>query len=269
MYEQALAFAPDDTFLNLNFVAFLEAEGYWAQAATEAKRCCELIPQVPDIYYHTAVLLVRDERIAEAAQYLSRAIAIRSNYVEAMNEMGEILANQQKTVRSHLLVQTSDSYQIQMMWKRTSILDFYSKIRGQTDAAMANYQKAAGLEPGGPADYFNQANVAASAYRWDEVIACLRAAIKAKPEFWQARYQLGIQLAARGEIEEAQRQFSEAIRYRPDFVQGHIELATALAAQGKTNEALAEFRAAIQLDPTNSFARQQIEIIETNLPKRD
>ena len=268
IYEQALASAPNDTFLNLNFVALLEAEGYWTQAAAQAQRCCELISQVPDIYYHTARLLVRDGRMAEAMQYLSQAIALRSNYVEAMNELGEILANQQRTVQAanwfKRAIRTGPNY------VETYInLGFLQQNQRQTAEATANYQTAAGLEPGGPADYFYQANVAASAYQWDEVIACLRAAVNAKPEFWQARYQLGIQLAARGENEEAQSQFSEAIRYRPDFAPGHAELATALAAQGKTNGALAEFRAAVHLDPTDSFARQQIEIIETNLPKRD
>src|SRR5579859_7319618 len=103
---------------------------------------------------------------------------------------------------------------------------------------MASYQKAASLEPDGPADYFSQANTAAAVYQWNEVIACLYAAVKAKPDFWQARYQLGIQLAARGETDEAKRQFSEVIRYRPDFVDGHQELATALAVQGKASQAL-------------------------------
>jgi len=267
IYEQALKFAPEDIFLNLNFVAFLEAEGDWAKAASQAKRCCELIPQVPDIYYHTAVLLVRDGKTAEAEQYLSRAIAMRSDYMEAMDEMGEILANQQKTAQATSwfgrAIRTDPSY------VETYIdLGFLQQSQGNSDAAMANYQKAAGLNPGGPADYFNQANAAASAYQWDEVIECLQSAIKANPAFWQARYQLGIQLGARGAFEEAQNQFSEAIRYRPDFVQGRIELATALAAQRKTNEALVEFRAALQLDPTNSFARQQIEMIKAGSQKR-
>ena len=267
IYDQALKFAPDDIFLNLNFVAFLEAEEDWAQAATRAQRCCELIPQVPDIYFHTAVLLVRDGKTAEAEPYLSRAIAIRPDYVEAMNEMGEILANQQRAAEATSWFERAirtDPSDVETYIN----LGFLQQNLGNADAAMANYQKAAGLNPGGPADYFNQANAAASAYRWDEVIACLQAAIKAKPAFWQARYQLGIQLGARGEFEEAQNQFSEAIRYRPDFIQGRIELATALAAQRKTNEALAEFRAALQLDPTNSFARQQIEMIKDSSQKR-
>jgi tetratricopeptide (TPR) repeat protein len=87
-------------------------------------------------------------------------------------------------------------------------LGFLQQNQGEIDAAMACYQKAANLEPEGPADYFNRANTAAALYRWDEVIACLRAVVKAKPEFWQARYQLGIQLAAKGKTEEAQTQFS-------------------------------------------------------------
>jgi tetratricopeptide (TPR) repeat protein len=266
LYEQALASAPDDIFLHLNFVAFLEAEEYYTRAATEAKRCCELLPQVPDIYYHTAVLLVRGGKRVEAVQYLARAIALRRNYVEAMNEMGEILANQQNTGQAvdwfKRAVRADPGY------VETYInLGFLEQIQGEPDAAMASYQRAAALEPDGPADYFNRANLAASAYRWDEVITCLSWAVNARPPFWQARYQLGIQLAAKGEFEEAQKQFSEVIRYRPDFVQAHSDLGTALAAQGKTNEALAEFRAVLQLHPEDSLAQQQIQLIEANPQK--
>jgi tetratricopeptide (TPR) repeat protein len=136
---------------------------------------------------------------------------------------------------------------------------------GEVDAAMANYEKAASLEPDGPADYFDRANAAAALGRWDEAIADLRGVIKAKPEFWQARYMLGVELAAKGETAEAQAQFSEIIRYRPDFAPAHLNLGTALAAQGKLDRALAEFRTVLQLDPANSSAQQQIKTIETTL----
>ncbi|HEY3931094.1 MAG TPA: tetratricopeptide repeat protein, partial [Verrucomicrobiae bacterium] len=83
----------------------------------------------------------------------------------------------------------------------------------------------------------------------------------------QAHYQLGIQLAAKGQTQEAQREFSETIGYRPDFVPAHLDLGTALAAQGKTNQALAQFRAALQFDPANTSALQQIQSIETLSPQ--
>jgi len=49
------------------------------------------------------------------------------------------------------------------------------------------------------------------------------------------------------------------------LLQAHLELATALAAQGETNQALVEFHAVLKLDPANSSAQQQIEIIEAKL----
>ena len=264
MYEQALALAPDDYFLHGNFERFLEAGGYLAPAIAEAKRCCELIPQMPGGYYYAGTLLVREGRITEAAEYFSRAIGIRSDYAEAQNGMGEILANQQKTTEAidwfKRAIRANPNYVEPYL-----NLGFLQQNRGEIDAAMASYQKAANLEPEGPADYFNRANTAAALYRWDEVIACLRAVVKAKPEFWQARYQLGIQLAAKGKTEEAQREFAEAVHYRPDFAPAHLYLGATLAAQKKPDQALAEFRTVLQLDPANSSAQQQIETIEATL----
>jgi len=266
IYEQALVSAPDDVFLRLNFVAFLETEGYPVQAIAEAKRCCELLPWVPAIHYHTATLLIQGGKSTEAVQYLARAIALRGNYVEAMNEMGEILANQQQTLQAmdwFKRAMRSDPHRADTYIN----LGFLQQNQGEASTAMKNYQNAAVLEPDGPADYFNRANIAASVYQWGDVIEFLTRAVDARPQFWQARYQLGIQLAAKGESAAAQNEFLEVIHYRPDFVPAHLDRGTALAAEGKTNEALTEFRAVLQLDPGNDSARQQIQLIETSLPK--
>ena len=264
MYEQALTLAPDDFHLHVNFESFLEKGGYMAQAIMEAKRSCELVPQMPAGYYYVGTLLVREGKISEAADYFSRAIAIRSDYAEAEDAMGEILANQQKTAEA-------------IRWFKRAIrsnpdyvdtylnLGFLQQNQGESSAAMANYQKAANLEPDGPADYFNRANTAAALYRWDEAMADLRGVVKAQPDFWQAHYMLGIELAANGKTEEAQGEFAEAVRYRPDFAPAHLSLGAILAAQKKLDQALAEFRTVLQLDPANSSAQQQIEIIETTL----
>jgi tetratricopeptide (TPR) repeat protein len=127
---------------------------------------------------------------------------------------------------------------------------------------MVNYQNAANLEPNGPADYFNRAMIAASLFNWDETIRCLRAVVGAKPDFWQAHYRLGIQLAASGKIEESQDEFSAAIHDRPDFVPARLNLGISLASQGRLDRALVELRAVLQLDPANESARHEMETIE-------
>jgi len=261
MYEQALALAPDDYFLHGNFERFLETGGNLAQAIAEAKRCCGLFPQMPGEYYYVGTLLAREGKTSEAADYFSRAVAIRNDYAEAQDAMGELLANQQKSDEA-------------IRWFRRAVrsnpdyvdtylnLGFLQQNLGEINAAMTSYQNAANLEPEGPADYFNRANMAAASFRWGEAMADLRALLKAKPDFWQAHYMLGMELAANEKTEEAQKEFAEAVRYRPDFAPAHLYLGTTLAAQKKPDEALAEFRTVLQLDPANSAARQQIESIE-------
>ncbi len=261
-YEQALALAPDDNSLHVNFEGFLEAAGDLAGAVREAKRSCELTPQSAGTFWYTGTLLVRAGKISEAADYFTRALAIRSDYAEAQDAMGEILANQQKNAEA-------------MSWFKQAIRSnpdyvatylnrgFLEQNQGATDAAMADYQKAANLQPEGPADYFNRANIAAAAYQWEEVMADLRGVVKAQPDFWQAHYQLGIELAANEKTEEAQKEFAAAVHYRPDFAPAHLYLGIALAAQKKPDQALAEFRAVLQLDPANRTAQQEIQAIQS------
>ena len=159
MYEQALTLAPDDSFLHLNFVAFLEKGGYLTQAIIEAKRCCELIPQSPGIFYHTATLLVRAGKTTEAIDYFSRALALRGDDAEALNGMGEILANRQENNEAvgwfKRAIRANSNYAEAYL-----NLGFLQQYQGQMGAAMASYQMAASLEPEGSADYFNRANIA-------------------------------------------------------------------------------------------------------------
>jgi tetratricopeptide (TPR) repeat protein len=260
MYEQALALAPDDYFLHLNFERFLEAGGHLTQAITESKQCSEMFPELPGGFYYTGKLLVRDGKADEATNYFLRAITIQSDYAQAQCALGEVLANQQRPADAvswfKRAIQSDPNYVEAYL-----ALGFLEQNRGNMTAAMANYQKAADLEPDGPADYFNRANLAANMYRWDEVISDLQAVVESRPDFWQAHYQLGIQLAAVGRNEEAQKEFSTTIQYRPDFAPAHYYLGVSLASQGKHAQALDEFHTVLQLDPANSLARQEIAAI--------
>jgi tetratricopeptide (TPR) repeat protein len=262
LYDQALALAPDDYFLHGNFESFLEAGGNWAQAIVEARHCCEIVPQLPGGFYYTGTLLVRDGKISEATNYFLHAVAIQSDYAQAETAMGEVLANQQKSAEAvrwfERAIQSNPKYVETYL-----ALGFLEQDQGNTPAAMANYQKAADLEPDGPADFFNRANIAAGRYQWDEAVADLEGVVKAKPEFWQAHYQLGIQLAANGKNAQAQREFLEAIHYRPDFAPAHLYLGITLAAQSQFGPAMAEFHIVLQLDPANNTARQEIEAIHS------
>ena len=130
--------------------------------------------------------------------------------------------------------------------------------------AAVYYQRAARLQPQGPADYFNQAVAFSALGLRARAVEAFGMVIQLEPGFWQARHLLGVELATQGKIEEARAQFSAAIRYRPDFAPSHLNLGVMLAKQEKPDQALAEFRTTLQLDPASPSAQQYIETIHAS-----
>ena len=262
MYVQALALTPDDNLLHANFAQFLETAGDLTHAIEEARRVHELAPQLSGPYYYMGTMLVRAGRTTEAADCFSCALAIQSDFVEALNELGLIRAYQQKPKEA--VACFTRAIRVNPLYVGTYLnLGFLEQGEGKLTAAMAHYQEAARLQPQGPADYFNRAMNAAALGQQDQVIEHLRTLIPYQPEFWQARELLGAALVIQGKYEEAQAQFPEVIRYRPDFAPAHLYLGITLAKQGKTDQALIEFQKTLQLDPGNKLAAQQIEALQT------
>ena len=216
IYEAALALAPQDDLLHGNYEKFLEAGGNLAHAVAESQRVCELAPYLPAPFYCTGTLLVRLGRIREAEECFMRAIALRSDYAPAHNELGLILAGQQQPAKAI-------AYFNRALGADPTLVDSYLNLgfleqsQGKTDQAMAHYDEAARLQPQGPADYFSRA-VGLAVSGWSaQAIAAFQTLIQQVPEFWQARYLLGVELAATGNNQEAQAQFSEVLRCRPDY----------------------------------------------------
>ncbi|HXD00432.1 MAG TPA: tetratricopeptide repeat protein, partial [Verrucomicrobiae bacterium] len=98
-----------------------------------------------------------------------------------------------------------------------------------------------------------------------EAINDFQAAIQMNPSFWQARYWLGMELAKDGQTEEAQAQFSEVVRIRPDFARAHLVYGVGLGREGRLQEALKEFQITLQLDPTNTFAQQNLKTVQESI----
>ena len=263
-YEESLALAPGDYCLRENFAQFLDETGDLAEAPKEEQQVSELLPQNPMTPCIIGRLLVRLGDTSGAEKWFLRALAIRSDYVPALNEMGLIRANQQKTAEAARFFKRAiqvdpGNFEPYLNW------GFMEQHDGKLDQAMAHYHTAANLQPNGPADYFYHAVASAEEHQRDESIGNFRNAVWMNPNFWQARYLLGDELAAEGKIEEAQAQFSEAARIRPDFDRAHLNNGFALAKLGKLDEALKEFQITLQLNPTNTVARQNLEAVQANI----
>ena len=84
----------------------------------------------------------------------------------------------------------------------------------------------------------------------------------AKPDFWEARYFLGVELATREQIQAAEEQFREVVRLQPDYALAHLNLGVALIKQRRAQEAIAQFRETLRLDASHRVALDYLSNLE-------
>jgi protein O-GlcNAc transferase len=138
------------------------------------------------------------------------------------------------------------------------------------DEAIAELQTALRIKPDYAPAYFNIALCRMDQGCTDEAAAMWRKAIEIKPDYWQAYSALGAALRHLGKLDEAIAACREAIRLKDDEADPRINLATALHAARKYDEASAEFERILQLAPQNIAALNNYGNLleETDRPAR-
>ncbi len=86
-------------------------------------------------------------------------------------------------------------------------------------------------------------------YAYRDVETLYRTSIRANPDSWMPRYNLGVVLAREGRIPEAIASYERAATLDPDRAEIRVDLGTAYARAGRVPEAIAQFQAAVRLRP--------------------
>ena len=101
-----------------------------------------------------------------------------------------------------------------------------------------------------------------------EAIAHLTAAATARPEYFDAHYNLGIAQATAGNFPAAAQELTTAVRLKPDDAGAEANLGAAFAELGETQKAILHLNRALQLDPGNALAKENLEALRGAAPQR-
>ena len=93
---------------------------------------------------------------------------------------------------------------------------------------------------------------------WRDTETLWTHALSLNSELDYAHNNLGVVLAARGKIAEAERHYREALRINPEFPLARNSLGTVFAAQGKTAEAAEQYRKALNIFPDYADAHYNL-----------
>jgi len=140
------------------------------------------------------------------------------------------------------------------------------QARGELADAMEQYEQALRIRPEDPTvnNAFAAANIAAS--HPDEAIKYLAAALRSRPDYFDAHYNLGTALAMQGDFRGAVEHFRSAVRLNPQDANAEANLGGALAETENWKEARMHLERALAIDPNHELARENLEQVKRESP---
>jgi tetratricopeptide (TPR) repeat protein/mono/diheme cytochrome c family protein len=100
----------------------------------------------------------------------------------------------------------------------------------------------------------------------DAAITYLQTALRSRPDYFDAHYNLGTALAMQNNFAAAVEEFRAAVRLNSQDANAEANLGAALAEMGNWKEARAHLEKALAIDPTLTDARDNLEQVKRALP---
>jgi len=167
---------------------------------------------LPTAEVSLAFALRETGREGEAIEHYEKALAIKPDYVEALNSLGLTLV--------HV---------------------------GRVKEAIDRYGQALKIKPDYVQAHNNLANVLERTGRHAEAIEHYEQALRIQPDFMDAHFNLGLALEQAGKLSEAIAHYEQAVKLKPDSVNALDTLARAYADAGRFDEAVSAAQAALGL----------------------
>lgn len=189
-----------------------------------------------------------------AEPYIRSALAARPSSMPARHHLSYVLATQGRADEAIAVLSAGLRFRDdeRALHDRGQLL----LARGRPAEALADFKKAAELEPGMSRDQSGIGLAKLSLGDVEGAAASFREAVRLDPANISAHANLGAALLMQGRLEESVASYREAIRHDPKFVVAHLNLAIVLEAQERFEEAAAEVAEAVSLWPEAALPRK-------------
>jgi tetratricopeptide (TPR) repeat protein len=240
-FQQALRLRPTLAEAHNGLGLLQLSHGNLDGAIARYREALQCNPDLVEAQVNLGQALQRQDKLPEAEGVFRQALETHTNYAPLEFAFGELLFKEGKVFEAGPPLSAA--------------------ARAQPEATLSRVRRRVEQQPS-PIEYVKLANVQSTLNQPDAALQSLQTAVRLNTNFWQARYLLGVELATRGRVPEAQEQFLATIQLQPDFALAHLNLGVALARQMQLEPAAAQFRDVLRLDSTNQLARHYLERID-------
>src|SRR5229473_5290768 len=217
-------------------------------AADLITRAVALKPEFAEAHNDLGVVLGARGRFGEAVACFEQAVALKPDYVEALNNLGNVFRELGRL--GEAVAQYERALALQPSNPMTQIyLGNALKAQGNIDAAVSRYRRALAIDPNLGIAHYNLGTTIKQLGQLEEAVFHYRRALALMPNFAEAHNNLSNALRELGRFDEAVDHCQRALALKPNFAGAHNNLGNALRELGRLDEALAHYERALAIDP--------------------
>jgi len=204
-------------------VATWQQVRYWQNSITLFEHTLEVTAN--NYLAHNALGVSLDKRrLDEAMEHYLKALRIKSDYMEAHNNLGIAL-----------------------------------EIQGRSDEAIRHFQEALRVKPDDMKAHYNLGNILLKQGQIEKSVKHYLKVLFIKADFEGAYNNLGNILLKQGRYDIAIDYYLEALRINPDLAETHNNLGVTLFRKGDMPGAVNHFREALRINPDDMDARNNLK----------
>ncbi len=179
-------------------------------------------------------------KLAQAAQALEKAIALRPQDENAFADLGGVYLRQDKLDEAQQTLQRALTLDAGLP-RAHNMMGLAALRKGDGAAAEKHFREAIRMQPDLAEAQNNLGNVLAGRKAYDEAGYHFEHAIRSDPDYVVARHSYGLVLALTRSYEKAAAELRHVVRSAPGLAQAHVDLADVLTAMGRVDEAAREY----------------------------
>lgn len=231
--------------------------GDFAGAEAAARQALAAQPNSAEATYLIGIVCLQQNRLAEAAEQLSRAASMLGNVADVHANLGHALRllgrfDDAAAALEHAIA-LRPAYPLAI-----SNLGAVRRAQGRAAEAIACYQRAIALQPNFLPAHLNLGNVLVELARPAEAAQAFHAAMALAPHNPDAQAGLAGALDAAGDAAGALMNYQAVLRRHPNHLNTLVNFGLLLKKQDRTDESLALLRRAVAVNPRSPDAQEKL-----------
>ncbi|XP_067670556.1 protein O-mannosyl-transferase TMTC4-like [Haliotis asinina] len=255
---------PNNAKIQMGQAMYFDAVNKTDVAIMKYRRAIELNSQDYASMLYLAVIFRREGDILEAEQLLERSVAIRSDNVEALVDLGVVRAE----LKKNELAETSFLEAIREDNKcfncYFNLGNFYRNT-GRSIEAISAWRNATQIYPGHTSAWKNSILLLNDLKKYDKAIEVGKEALKALPRDMDLIFRLANIYIMVDEFQESEDLFLAGLEIDPHSARFHHNLGVLYHRWGKTAKAESALTRAVELNPNDATYLQNLQLIREKM----